>query len=64
MIFNLRNIFVRNDRIKLGNFGIEQLVKTKVNNFKKNIGESSNQACYFSPEVIETKKFTAKCDVW
>ena len=52
---------MRNERIKLGNFGVEPILSHMLDKYKN--GEE-DYPCYLSPELIETKTYTEKSDLW
>jgi len=52
---------LRNDKIKLGNIGIDPFVKDSILKFKTG---PIDFPCYLAPETIENKIFDQKTDVW
>ncbi|CAF0902617.1 unnamed protein product [Brachionus calyciflorus] len=57
-----RNIYLRNEKLKLGNFGIDHVLQNEIQKIDKK--ENSTRPCYFSPEFVVNKKADARCDVW
>ncbi len=57
--FKLRNIFIKNNKIKIGDFGISKfLIGTK--NTKSDIGTE----VYWPPEIHKGEKYGFKADIW
>ncbi len=57
----LRNLFMKNDIVKIGDFGISRTISET----KTIFGEGT--FCYMSPEIIQAKSnqdYSFKTDVW
>jgi NIMA (never in mitosis gene a)-related kinase 11 len=58
---SLRNIFLKNNRIKLGDFGLSQLIEVGIDKLFDMSGLGT--VPYMSPEMLN-KKGCLKSDVW
>lgn len=56
--FFLRNVFLHNDIIKIGDFGIEP------NNLNKNAETILAEMAYLAPEAFGSNGYTVKSDIW
>lgn len=52
---------MRNEKIKLGNFGFQVLIKDPSRQIKR---EPEETPCYFSPELMDGRLFETKSDIW
>lgn len=50
----------KDNRIKLGDFGIAKILKHTQDKIKTIVGTPY----YFAPELIESKPYSFKCDIW
>ena len=55
-----RNIFLRNNRIKIGDFGISRILMGSTDMASTFVGTPY----YMSPEVLKHEGYNSKSDVW
>jgi serine/threonine protein kinase len=54
-----RNIFLKNNRVKLGDLGLAHSLESITSTFK-----AGGTPCYMAPEVITEKGYFLKSDLW
>jgi len=59
-LFENRNIFVKNNNLKIGDFGSAKQLETLKNEANTFAGTIS----YISPQIINGQPYTHKTDVW
>ncbi|XP_002130578.2 serine/threonine-protein kinase Nek11-like isoform X1 [Ciona intestinalis] len=55
-----RNIFLKNNQIKIGDFGISRILMGESDKASTFVGTPY----YMSPEVLKHEKYDEKCDIW
>ena len=55
-----RNIFLRNNEIKIGDFGISRILLGTYDKASTFVGTPY----YMSPEVLNHEDYDEKCDIW
>lgn len=55
-----RNIFLRNELVKIGDFGISRILKGSADMASTFVGTPY----YMSPEVLKHEGYNSKSDIW